>query len=256
MFGPGTTAGKIDEFETRFTVVNGAQFMIAANGKEAWPISAAEAEEFKSLYRRRMERARWLRRGLLIGPALLIVCAMLSVALPDSLAAILLPLYILAIPIALAQHPITSDLTRWGIERRLKQRITTRLPAAITPPLTPIGHFGRRLLFACVALEIGMIVLHLLLGEHALAEHMRVLYGQMNGREGMLARVTGNLAWTVQFAAMLAILLLIVDRRARRRAAARAKQAAAAAGQSMIVSQQSVLNSRQDINAKPAAGSF
>jgi hypothetical protein len=57
MHGPITTAGKIDAFEARFTIVGGAHFLIAPNGKEAWPISAAEADAFKALYRRRMQGA-------------------------------------------------------------------------------------------------------------------------------------------------------------------------------------------------------
>lgn len=229
MYGPSTTAGKIDAFETRFTRVNGGHFLIAPDGKEAWPISAAEDAEFKALYRRRMERARWFRRGLLLGPLLLIVLTMISFPVPDSLAAILLPLYLLAIPIGLIQHPVTSDFTIRRIERGLKHRITTRFPAAITPPLTPLGHFGRRLLFACVALEIGMIGFRLLLNREALAEHMRVMYRHTNGHEGVLAQVTGNLAWGLQYAALLAIVLLFIDRRSRRLAAERAKVEAAAA---------------------------
>jgi hypothetical protein len=229
MHGPITTAGKIDAFETRFTIVNGAHFLIAPNGKEAWPISAAEADAFKALYRRRLVRARWIRRGLLFGPALLMVLAMMSAAIPDGLGIILLPLYLLAIPLAFLQHALTADLTRWWIERQLQRRITTRLPEATTPPLTPIGRLGKRLLIGCIALEIGMVVLHLLLGMDALAEHMRVLYGQTNGDEGMLAQFTGNLAWFTQFALMLAILLMIVDRRIRRGREAAAKLADARA---------------------------
>lgn len=225
MFGPRSTAGKIDEYESRFTIVNGAHFLIAGNGREAWPISAAEAAEFKALYRRRMERARWIRRSVFLVPLLFILLDILSLPPPDALAIVLLPLYLIAVPVSLAQHPITSDLTRAGIERRLKRRITTRLPAAITPPLTPLGRFGKRLLIACVAIELGTIALHLALGRDAYAQHMRILYRVGNGQEGLLAQITGNLAWGAQFAAMLAILLLIVDRRSRRLAAERAKQA-------------------------------
>ena len=229
MFGPTTTAGKIDEFETRFTRVNGADFFITANGKEAWPVSAAEAEDFKALYRRRMARAKWIRRALLIGPILLILLSMLSAALPDGLAAIVFPIYFLSIPTALAQHPITSDLTRVGIERRLKHRITTRLPAAITPALTPVGRFGRQLLFACVAIEIGMIAMRFCLPRPLLAEHMRILYRMGNGQEGPFALVTGNLAWASHYALFLAIMLLLIDRRSRRKAAEQAKAVEAAA---------------------------
>jgi hypothetical protein len=228
MFGPTTTAGKIDAFETRFTRVHGGHFLIAPDGREAWPVSAAEAGEYKALYRRRMLWARWLRRGLLLGPLLLILLTMISFPVPDSLAAILLPLYLLALPIGLILHPVISDLTRRRIERGLEHRITTRLPAAITPALTPLGRFGKQLLLGCVALEIGIIGFRLLLSREGLAEHLRVMYGHPNGHEGVLAQVTGNLAWGLQYAALLAIVLLFVDRRARRRAAARAEAAEAA----------------------------
>ena len=90
-------------------------------------------------------------------------------------------------------------------------------------PLTRDQCLKRRLLFACVALEIGMMVLHALLGRDALAQHMRILYRMGNGQEEMLARLTGNLAWVLQFAMLLAILLLIVDRRGRRQMAEAAK---------------------------------
>lgn len=229
MHGPTSTAGKIDQFETRFTMVGGAHFMIAGNGKEAWPVSAAEAEAFKSLYRRRMIRARWIRRGVILTPLLFIWLNILLSDQPESVRALLgvaaATLFVIGIPLAFLQHALTGDLTRWGIERQLSRRITTRLPEAITPPLTPVGHFGRRLLFACIALELGMIVLHLAMGEGALAEHMRVLYGQTSGNEGPLARFTGNLAWVTQLALMLAIVLMIVDRRIRRRRAEEAKAA-------------------------------
>jgi preprotein translocase subunit SecG len=138
---------------------------------------------------------------------------------PDWLGAWVLILYLPGIPLAFLQHALTSDLTRRGIERQLQRRITTRLPAAITPQLTGIGHFGRRLLIACVAVEFGMIALHILMGEGALAEHMRVFHGQTVGNEGTLAVLTGTLAWVTQFALILAILLLIVDRRVRRQRA-------------------------------------
>lgn len=221
MFGPTTTAGKIDAFETRFTTVSGMHFLIAPGGREAWPISQVEAADFKALYRRRMLRARWIRRSLLIGPLLLIVLAMIAFPVPDSLAAVLLPLYLLAIPVGLIQHRVTGDLTVRRIERGLRHRIVSRFPAALTPALTPLGRYGRQLLLACVAVELGIIGFRLLLSREALAEHLRVLYGHATGHEAMLAQVSGTIAWVVQYAAVLAIVLMILDRRARRRAAAR-----------------------------------
>jgi hypothetical protein len=233
MLGPGTTAGKIDDYETRFTMVNGAHFLIAGTGDEAWPISAAEAEEYKAHYRRQMVRARWLRRGLILTPILIIV---LNAFFPLPRTAFVRStvgvgtalLLVFGIPLGFLLHNIVSDLARTGIERRLKHRITTRLPEAVTPKLTAAGRAGRRLLFACLALEIGMAALHLILGRDAFAQHMRIMYRMGNGQEEALARLTGNLAWVLLFAMMLAILLMIVDRRGRRRMAAAEKAAKAA----------------------------
>lgn len=231
MFGPGSTAGKIDEYESRFTTVNGAHFLIAANGEEAYPISATESREFRDLYRRRMTRAGRIRRLAVLGPFFLLLFLMLTESLPSWLRPVRQAaglLVMAALPLGLIQHPVTSDLARMSIERRLKRRITTRFPAAVTLALTPLGRFAKRLLIACVALEIGMAAVHAIVGMDALAEHMRVMYRQGDGAEGMLAQVTGNLAWGVQFAAMLGIVLMIVDRRSRRLAAERAAEADAA----------------------------
>ena len=232
MFGPTTTAGKIDDYGTRFTVVNGAHFLIAGKGNEAWPISAAEADAFKAHYRRRMLFARWLRRGMILTPILILV---LNAFFPlpktefvrSTLGTVTALLLVFGIPLSFLLHHVISDLARAGIERGLAQRITTRQPEAVTPQLTAVGRFGRWLLFACVALEIGMAVLHALIGRDALAQHMRIMYRLGNGQEDMLARLTGNLAWVLQFAMMLAILLLIVDRRGRRRAGELSKEAEA-----------------------------
>ena len=232
MFGPTTTAGKIDEYGTRFTIVNGAHFLISGKGKEAWPISAAEEAEFRAHYRRQMVRARWLRRGLILTPILIII---LNAFFPlprtefvrSTVGVGTALLLVFGIPLGFLLHNIISDVTRIGIERRLQHRLTSRLREAITPKLTPFGRFGRRLLFACVALEIGMMVLHAVIGREALAQHMRILSRMGNGQEEMLARLTGNLAWVLQFAMVLAILLLIVDRRGRRKAGELAKAAAA-----------------------------
>jgi hypothetical protein len=226
MLDPTSTARKIDEFESRFTTVNAAHFLIAANGKEAYPISAAEASEFKALYRRRMMWARWLRRIVVIGPFALLFLT--PSALGPYLFAWGVAPYLLFLPLGLIQHPIVSDLTKVSIERRLKRRITTRLPAAVTPARTPLGRFARRLLLTCIALEIGMVALHAMMGMDALAEHMRIMYRQGNGHEGLLAQVTGNLVWGVLLAAMFSMALMMVDRWSRRLAAVRAEKAEAA----------------------------
>jgi hypothetical protein len=219
MPGPITTAGKIDAFEARFTIVGGAHFLIAPNGREAWPISAAEADAFKALYRRRMQGARWRRRLVFVVPFGLLFLSMAGLPVTDTLVGTVLFLYLIGIPIAFAQHEITSDLTKREIARRLTQRMTTRLPAAITPALTPLGRFGRRLLLTGAALEIGLPALHLCFGRDSLAAHMRVMHGMTNGREGLLAEITGALAWVGELALVLAIALIMIDRTARRRAA-------------------------------------
>lgn len=239
MFGPTTTAGKIDNFESRFTVVNGAHFLIAPNGKEAWPISAVEAGEYKALYRRRMEWARWLRRGLILSPILILVFnACVPFPRTEFVRATVgtgtALLLVFGIPLSFLLHTIISDLARVGIERRLKRRMTTRMPEAIRPALTPLGRFGRRLLFTCIALELGMAVLHRVLGMDSLAAHMRVMTGLTDGREGLLAQVTGNLTWGVHFGMILAFLLLVIDRRAKRLAAERAKEEEAVAAKDSV----------------------
>jgi hypothetical protein len=234
MFGPTTTAGKIDNYESRFTVVNGAHFLIAPNRKEAWPIRAAEAGEYKALYRRRMEWARWLRRGMILAPILILI---LNATIPfpktefvrSTLGLGTALLLVFGIPLSFLLHTIISDLARVGIERQLKRRMTTRMPDAIRPALTPLGRFARRLLFTCVALEFGMAVLHRALGMDSLAEHMRVMTGLRDGQEGLLAQMTGYLTWGVHFGMILAFLLLVIDRRAKRLAAELAKQEEAAA---------------------------
>jgi hypothetical protein len=147
MLLPGTTAGKIDEFGTRFTIVKGAHFLIAGNGKEAWPISAAEAEEFKALHRRRMIVARWIRRLAILTPILMLIlgwnflpkAAWVREAFGTATALLL----VFGIPLGFLQHNLTSDLTGFGIERRLKGRITTGLREAITPQLTTAGWWTR-----------------------------------------------------------------------------------------------------------------
>lgn len=227
MFGPGTTGAAIDAFESRFTSAAGAHFMIAANGKEAYPIGEAESLAFRALYRRRMRRARWIRRGSFLA---VIPLLMLLSAVSDDVPSWALPalrsasaLIFLGLPLlGLIQHPIVSDLTKTAIERRLKHRITTRHPPAVTPVATPLGRFAKRLLIAAFAIEAAILLFHAIGGRDELAAHMRVLYGLTSGNEGLAARLTGNLSWVVQFALLTGFLLLMLDRR-RKRAAARAK---------------------------------
>ena len=231
MLLPGTTAGKIDEFGTRFTIVNGAHFLIAGNGKEAWPISAAEAEAFKALHRRRMIIARWIRRLVILTPILILFLGPL-LDLPRNefvkgIGTATAVLLVIGIPLGILQHTVTSDVTAFGIEHRLKGRLTTRLREAITPQLTAAGWWGRRLIFAFVSLELGMMALHVIFGRDALAQHMRIMYRLGDGNEDWLARLTGNLAWVLQFALILGIVLVMVDRRIRRTAGEQAKRTGA-----------------------------
>ncbi|MEA3043232.1 MAG: hypothetical protein QOJ53_1249 [Sphingomonadales bacterium] len=233
MFGPGTTGAAIDAFESRFTSAHGAHFLIAANGKEAYPISEAESLAFRALYRRRMERARWIRRGALLGLIpLLIVLGRIAEASPDSLRQAFRDasgLLILGLPLfGLIQHPITSDLTKVGIERRLKRRMTTRYAPAVTPVATPLGRFAKKLLITAFAIEAAIYLFHFFGPIDEFAAHMRVLYGMQSGNESMTARLTGNLSWVVQLSIVTGIILLMVDRR-RKRAAERARAEAAAA---------------------------
>lgn len=221
MFGPYSTAGKIDEFEIRFTQVDGAHFLITRNGGEAWPISAAEAAELKAHYRRRMAWARWLRRLSIILPFALLIFT------PPPLRQIVFHFgagpWLLLIPLGYILHPLVSDLTKAGIERSLARRITTRFPAAVTPALTIVGRAGRWMLFTGLALEIGMQIMHWLLGRELYAEHMRVSHFMATGHEGLLAWVTGTLGWVVRIGLVIAVILIAWDRRYRRDAAAEAE---------------------------------
>ena len=233
MFGPRTTAAAIEAFEGRFTQVGGAQFLVARGGAEAWPVAAIEADALRTRYRRRMMRAKLVRRLAVLWPFVTILFMLATSSLPREVqgplqqAAGLLAAF--GLPLGLLQHRIVSELTLYGIEHPLRRRLATRLPAALTPAPTPLGGFAKRLILVCVSLEAGMLALHLCMGPGALAEHIRIFYRQGSGNESMLAQVTGNLAWGVQFAAMLGILLMLVDRRARRLAAERAKAEAEAA---------------------------
>lgn len=229
MFGPYSTAGKIDEFEIRFTQVNGGHFLITRNGEEAWPISAAEVAEFKGLYRRRMEWARWLRRLSIVLPFALLIFT------PPPLRRIVFHFgaapWLLLIPLGYIMHPLVSDLTKAGIERSLGRRITTRIPAAITPGLTRLGRFGRQLFFACLAIEIGMQIMPFLAGREFHAEHLRVLTWMANGQEGLLAQLSGNLGRIARIFMIFALIMIAWDRRYRRDAAVEAEAGAAIAKQ-------------------------
>lgn len=232
MLGYGFTNEALSRFESRLTIVNGAHFFIAANRREAYPISAAEAVAFRDLYRRRMERARWIRR---LGLFLIIPVAILLINLAPreprwlggAFITVALVILFLGPQYTVFQHPITSWLTRNSIERQLQRRLTTRLAAAVKPRFSPLGRFAGTLLIAALAIEIGSVVIHAVGGQEALAEHMRVLTGLTDGHEGWLARVTGNLSWFGYIAIAVAFVLLIVDRR-RKRAAERAEAEAEA----------------------------
>lgn len=232
MFGPGTTGAAIDAFESRFTSTAVGHFMIAANGREAYPISEAESLAFRALYRRRMRRARLIRRASLFGfIPLLILINTWSDSAPDWARQALQwvhALVLLGLPIfGLAQHSITSRYTQAAIERPLKRRITTRHVPAVTPVATPLGAFAKRLLITAFAIEIGLAVAHALGPRDEYAAHMRVLYGLPVGNESWLAWFTGSLAWWAQLAIFAGVGLLMLDRRGKR-AAERAKAAAVA----------------------------
>jgi hypothetical protein len=227
MFGPTTTGGAIDTFESRFTSTAVGHFMIAANGKEAYPLSEAESLAFRALYRRRMGRARWIRRiGLFAVIPVLILINTWSDEAPAWLQAILRwvhALTILALPVvAMAQHPITSLLTRAGIERPLKNRMTTRLPAAVTPVTTPLGAFARKMLITAFVIEAAIALVHAFTPRAEVAGHMRVFTGLRSGSESWTAQLTGNIAWYAILAMIVSAILLMIDRR-NKRAAARAK---------------------------------
>lgn len=221
MHEPVTTAGKIDAFEARFTQVGGAHFLIAEKGEEAWPISAGEAAAFKGLHRRRMERAQQIRRLAVLVPFLLLPLNALLADAPravtGTLGLITFLLFMPGILLGFFQHALTDEWTRRGIERQLKHRLTTRQPEAITLALTPRGRFARRLLGFCVALEIGMFLLHPLLGPNAIGEHLQIMFGQAQGNEGLAAQITGRLSWAVHLAALIAVAMLVLDRHQRER---------------------------------------
>lgn len=228
MFGPGTTAAAIDAFESRFTNVGGAHFLIAANGREAYPLGEAESLALRERYRRSMGRARWIRRAALFGfIPLTVAIARLTPHDPrwlrtafqtaELLALFGLPLF------GLAQHPIASDLAKRAIERPLKRRITTRYAPAVTPVATRLGAFAKKLLVTAFAIEIALMIYHSLGPREELAAYLRILYGLPAGNEDWAARFTGSLSRILQLVLVAGALLLMLDRRNRRVAAERAK---------------------------------
>jgi len=227
MFGPGTTAAAIDAFESRFTSVGGAHFLIAANGREAYPLGEAESLALRERYRRRMGWARWIRRAALFGfIPLTIMIATLTPHDPrwlreafqtaELLALFGLPLF------GLAQHPIVSDLTKLAIERPLKRRITTRYAPAVTPAVTRLGAFAKKLLITAFAMEVAIMLYHSFGPREELAAYLRMLYGLPSGNEGWAARFAGSLSRILQYVLVTGALLLMLDRRNRRIEAKRA----------------------------------
>ena len=236
MFGPGTTGAAIDAFESRFTSAGGAHFMIAANGRYAYPISEAESLAFRARYRRVMGRARRIRRAALIAfIPLTIAIATFTPAGSRWLREAFQTLELFALfglPLfGLAQHPIIGDLTKLAIERPLKRRITTRFAAAVTPPTTRLGAFAKKLLITAFAIEIAIMLYHGFGSREDYAAYMRSLYGLRNGNEDWAARFTGSLSWVVQLCLVGGAVLLAVDRRNTRAAAERARAEAASRGQ-------------------------
>ncbi len=223
MFEPTTTAGLIDEFESRFTAANGARFLIARAGDEAWPISEQESLEFRVLYRQRMLRARFIRRAsLMLFPALLV----LGWQLPREPRWLIEPfealtgLALFIGPIfGFSQHTITSDVTKASIERQLQRRITTRHEPAITPVATPLARMVRKVLILAGAVLLPIEIGHLIGPREELAGHLRVLTGLTAGNESQLARFTGTLAYLLYWTFLIGAALLWVDRHKRQRAA-------------------------------------
>lgn len=226
MFGPATTAGLIDEYESRFTTANKAHFLIARAGAEAWPISERESIEYRELYRRRMRRARWLRRlSLLLFPVLLVIGWQLPREPRWFLEAYraVTAISLFAAPLlGFLQHKLTSDITKAAIERRLKHRITTRFEAAVTPAATPLARIARRTMVLAGALLLAIEIGHALGPRAEHAAHMRAFTGLTAGNESLLARFTGTLAYMLYWTLLIGAVLLWFDRRKRRRAAAAA----------------------------------
>ena len=91
-------------------------FLIDGRGGEAWPLSAQESDEFRALYRRRMNRARWIRRGLLLLFPILLVIGWQLPREPRWLIqayATVTALSLFVSPwLGFLQHKLTSDITK------------------------------------------------------------------------------------------------------------------------------------------------
>lgn len=224
MFGPRSTAGLIDEFESRFTTVSGARFLITRAGDEAWPISERESIEFRELYRRRMMRARLIRRGSLILFPVLLVLGWQLPREPSWFIEAYEVLTVLALfPglfLGFLQHTLTSDITQAGIERSLERRITTRHDSATTPAATPLARLVRKMLILVGVILLVIEIGQMLLPRDELAGHIRVLTGLTAGNESQLARFTGTLAYLLFWTVLIGSVLLWLDRRQRLRAKA------------------------------------
>ncbi|MFM5953688.1 MAG: hypothetical protein ACKOPE_05220 [Novosphingobium sp.] len=223
MFGPTTTAGLIDEFASRFTTVSGARFLIAPNGDEAWPISERESVEFLELYRRRMMRARLIRRAaILLFPVLLILGWQLPGEprwLRDA-HDVLISITLFAGPfIGFLQHKLTSDITKEGIERQLERRITTSDEPSVTPTATPLARAVRKTLILAGAVLMAIEIWHMIGPREEFAGHMRVLTGLTAGNESALAHFTGRLTYLLVWTILIGSVLLWLDRRKRLRSA-------------------------------------
>ncbi len=223
MLRPITTAGLIDEFESRFTTASGAHFLIARAGDEAWPISEQESLAFRERYRQRMQRARLIRRAsLMLFPALLVFGWQLPhepqwlIESFDALTS--LALFVGPI-VGFSQHTITSDVTMASIERQLERRITTRHEPAITPVATPLARMVRKVLILAGAVLLPIEIGHLIGPREELAGHLRVLTGLAAGNESQLARFTGTLAYLLYWTVLISAALLWADRHKRQRAA-------------------------------------
>ena len=219
-----TTASLIDEFESRFTTVSGALFLIAPAGDEAWPISERESSAFRDLYRRRMMRARLIRRAaLLLFPVLLV----LGWQLPreprwfsDAFAG-LTALSLFAGPFfGFLQHKLTSDITKEWIERQLERRISTSDEPAITPAATALARVVRKVLILAGAILLAIEIWHMLGPREEFAGHMRVVFGLTTGSESPVARFTGTLTTMLFWTILIGSALLRLDRRRRLHAAA------------------------------------
>jgi preprotein translocase subunit SecG len=227
MFGPTTTAGLIDEYESRFTTDSGARFLIARSGEKAWPITEQESIEFRERYRRRMMRARLIRRvSLALFPVLLILGWQLPREPRWFIEAygVLTALALFAGPFfGFLQHMLTSDITKEGVERELERRISTNHEPAITPAATPLARLVRNTLILAGAILMAIETGHMIGPREEIGGYMRVLTGLAAGNERLLARFTGTLTYVLIWTMLIGSVLLWLDRRKQSRAAARSR---------------------------------